>query len=273
VLVGQARAVDLRVDDVGDEVVARVGLAVLDDRGEVFAQATRGRRRRGVVLGPEVDGLGQLVEQLVVLERHPEHAPDDLHGVSGGHLGHQVGAPGGAELVDEAVDGGADELVTPSLERGGAECAGDQVPVAAVLVTVHGQDHGPHHRAHGVGVDARREDLGVAQDALDVTMAGDEVQVLAEALDRLDRLVATAPLPEGVDVRFGLAQLGRLRPVRGVGARHVVPPPMNATGRAPSMSPLPGPVGRSRRARPPRPEWVRRRCPGQTRPPPGTVRA
>ena len=38
VLVGQVRAVDLRVDDVGDQVFAPMRLAVLDDGGEVVAQ-------------------------------------------------------------------------------------------------------------------------------------------------------------------------------------------------------------------------------------------
>ena len=56
------------------EVVGGVGLAVLDDGGEVLAH---GRRRRGghrVVVGPLVHVEGPGVEPLVVLGRHAQHA-------------------------------------------------------------------------------------------------------------------------------------------------------------------------------------------------------
>ena len=68
--------------------------------------------------------------------------------------------------------------------------------------------------------------------------------------------------PEVVDVGFGVVQLGRTRPVRGLGARHVVPPPVARDRVAPPhVSTVAGPLaGRARPGASPAPAagWMPR---------------
>ena len=95
-------AVDLAVEQLGDEVVARVALAVLDDLGQeaeqrlAGAQAQRdvGRARaRGVPAPRPVKVVGHVARDAHELGDDPGR---DLLGVVGGGVG--------AALVDEAVD-------------------------------------------------------------------------------------------------------------------------------------------------------------------------
>jgi hypothetical protein len=201
VLVVEALAVDLGRDDVGDEVVGWVGLPVLDDRGEVLAHRRRGRRGHRVVVGSFVHVERPVVEPLVVLGGDSQHAGDDLHGKAAGHFGDQVGPVTPGEAVDDAVNSGADERALPTFQGRRPEGVGNQVAVAAVFLTVHGQDDRAHDRPHGVGVDTARKTFGVPQHELDIGVPSHKPHVGAGPPEPTDRPAAPALRPVVVDVR------------------------------------------------------------------------
>ena len=212
VLVVEALAVDLGVHDVADEVGAGIVAAVLDDRAEVLAHGLGRGQARLVVGGTEVDLLGPLLELGVVLDRHAQDGGDDLHREGVGDVGDQVGPAERRDAVEQRVDRGLDELVAPPLERRRPERLGDEVAVAAVLVTVLGQDDRAHHRAHGLGIDRRRERLVVAQHVLDVAVTQHPPRVASEGADHdgCDRLRPPSLGPDRVRVvdRLGRRQVG-----------------------------------------------------------------
>ncbi len=223
-LVAEALPADLGGDDVGDQVVGRVGLALLHDRGQIGAHGGRRGDRHRVVVGPLVHVERPHVEPLVVLGGDPEDAGDDLDGESARDLGHQVDAGAAGQAVDEAVDGGRDELALPSCQRRGPEGVGDEVAIAAVLLAVHGQDHGAHDRSHGVGVDAAREPRGIAQHELHIRVPGHEPDVGLGPPEAAHRMVAPALRPVVVDVEAVVlpVRIGHHRPPPCVRPRHPV---------------------------------------------------
>ncbi len=80
--------------------------------------------------------------------------------------------PSGAIASSRRLIVGPHERLVPLLELRRAERLGDEVAVRAVLVAVHGEDEVAHELADVLGVDRRRERLGVAQHGLGVACSG-----------------------------------------------------------------------------------------------------
>ena len=78
----------------------------------------------------------------------------------------EVGAAAVDERVDVLVDDVDDELAFPGVHRLAAERLLHEAAVRVVLGLVHLEDRVAHHRAHHVGVPARRERVAVAEHRL-----------------------------------------------------------------------------------------------------------
>ena len=85
VLVVEALAVDLGVDDVAHQVVPRTSPALLDDRRQVLAHRLRGGEAALRIARSHRDLHGPLVEAIHVLERDAHDAGDDRTAHVGAH--------------------------------------------------------------------------------------------------------------------------------------------------------------------------------------------
>jgi hypothetical protein len=174
-LVGEMPALYLGPDQVADEVVARLGPALLHDIGEIVAQCSRGGDA-AIPVGSHAGELqGPTLELGVVLPRQPQNAGDDLHGEIERHRPHEVGTTLVDEGVDQLVDDTRHQIPLPTLQHFGAEARGDEGADAAVLGLVHLQDGAAHDHAHHFLVNGRGVRLAVAQHLHDlvVTEHGD----------------------------------------------------------------------------------------------------
>ncbi len=143
-------------------------LAVFHDGGQVGAHGGCRGNGHGIVLGALVHVQRPGVEPFVGFRRHAQHSRDDLDGELARDLCHQIRTRAPGQAVEEAVDGGGDELALPPGQGRRPEGMGHEIAVAAMLLAVHGYQGWPHDGAHGVIVDAAREARGVSQHALDI---------------------------------------------------------------------------------------------------------
>ncbi len=164
-LVAQLLAVDLRGDEVADDVLGRLGPPIRDHAGEVVAQGLR-RGQAPVDVGNQPDELdGPALELREVLLGEPEQPGDDPHGELECQLAHQIGVAVGREAIDQLVDDRPDEFGFPACQGLLAERVRHEIAVRAVFGVVHAEDHVAHHHADAGVVGGGREGLGVAQNA------------------------------------------------------------------------------------------------------------
>ena len=137
---------------------------------------------------------------------------DHVHGVLGRDIAHEVGSSPRFDGVNERADGRPHEGLVPLLELGRPERSRDEVAIGAVLLAIHADDQLPHVLAHRGGVDRRREGSGVAQRALDVTVARD-AETLAphgpRAHDRALRGSGLGPVGVGLAMHELVEGIGR----------------------------------------------------------------
>ena len=220
---------DLHVDQVGEHVVARVGLAVGQRLADVVHDVEHGRRRDVVGhagLGVEVEGLvDPAADHVAVLGRHAEEGGDHVGRDAGAEVLHVVERAAADQAVEQVDAQGAD-VVLEELHAPRREGLGDQAPVAGVLRRVHedhhlhvdriGRDH-LHHRAV-----RRDERLGIAAEGVDVGEAAHGVEVVLLVV--IEGLLVAQALPDGV--RVGLVLLVERVPGEGLGVDggHCGPP-------------------------------------------------
>ena len=120
---------------------------------------------------PGVDLLGPPRELRGVFERHARDAADHLHRIHRRDRRDEIGAPERRDRVEQPVDRRAHERLVPALELRRAERLGDEVAVRAVLGAVHREDEVAHELPDVLGVDRRRERVGVAEHGLGVRVA------------------------------------------------------------------------------------------------------
>jgi hypothetical protein len=202
------------VDEVRQEVAARLGAPRLHERAQVVDHRLR---RRHPLLGEQragVDLLGPLRELRGVFERDARDAADHLHRVHRRDRGDEIGPAERRDQVEQAVDRRLDERLVPPFELRRAECLGHEVAVRAVLRAVHGEDEVAHELADVLGVDRRRERVGVAQHRFRVAVAEDLVAAALVAVHRgllHDRAARPASaLPRGVRLAVQPVDPGRL---------------------------------------------------------------
>ncbi len=161
-VVGQALAVDLGGDQVGEQVTGG-GLAAKGDLGvEVVVHGVEGGEELGALLGREGvptagHPAGPGAELGGVLLGDAEPAREDLHRQRVGEVGHQVdpGTTGGPLLVGEAVGGGGDPFVDEGVEAvhlAHPEGFGHEAADPAVVGVVEVDDGagGPHVVGQGL---------------------------------------------------------------------------------------------------------------------------
>jgi hypothetical protein len=195
-LLGQALAVDRRVDQHRREVVGRLPLTeageILRQRGELLAGLQDGRDRQREIgdvlgIGRAENHVGAVEDVAVLARRDAHHVADDLEWQHGGDVGDEIAAT----TVDHGVDdlhGGALDVGHHVPETGRREAVRDDPSEARVPRVVHGD-----HRSEELGkvlwlVDhvhaaaCGREELPVPTRLEDVRMAGErpEARSLAE---------------------------------------------------------------------------------------------
>ena len=151
---GEPVAVDLGVDELGHDVVARIGLALLGELVDVHVEL--GRRGRAVVASPAYSGSSSadhavrpVEQQLAVVLRHAHDLGDRLQRQLGGEVVDEVARAALDDVVDDE-DRPVLEVLLEQPDHARREALVDQQPVAGVLGRVHVE----HHQA--ARIDRRR---------------------------------------------------------------------------------------------------------------------
>ena len=109
-LVAEPLALDLGVHQAADQIVARLGAPLLEQRAQEIDQLLRRLEALRRIVGEANDVEAPVVEGAVVLHRHADDLGDHLDREQEGELRNQVGASVGGKGVDQLADDGADDL-------------------------------------------------------------------------------------------------------------------------------------------------------------------
>ena len=206
--VRQLVAVDLGVDQLRDDVIARVDLAQLRELVDVHVELGH---RGHVVFGAAVLGVvdpdhavGPLEEQLAVFLRHAHDLGDRLQRQLGREIGDEIAGAALDDLVDDQR-GAVGQVLLQQSDHARGEALVDQLAVAGVLGRIGDQQHDAAQVAlllgQLVGVvetdDAlllRGEERAVAVDPADVGVGDDvpEAPAVGQLVPR-DRLFLAQP--------------------------------------------------------------------------------
>ena len=227
VVVGQPLPVDLGVDEVGEQIVARVGPAVPGEVGaervEVLAGGDDRADRIGRVaercVGPADHGIAGARRGDSFRLRHAHHVGDRPHREERRAVLDEVDVAGADEVVDDLA-GRAADLVVDLAHLAPRERGAHQLAVAGVLGRVHHQEEAQRPRQverHRVEADAepRSEALGLAADGVDVLVPDDgpEPGLLVGERELRRRVPADRRLPPQPGERL-VALVERLGPER-----------------------------------------------------------
>ncbi len=212
-------AVQLGVDEVRREVLARVVEVVADLREQVVEQLPHAR---DALLRRQVDAfervLDELTEPRAVLRREPEHVGDDPHGDVLGVVAGGVDDIPALERVDEAVAQRSGRGLSLG-DRGLGERGQQQLARVVVKRRIGGDRRRAAHRRQLAGRPEvahddrpRGEALGVVGDRRDVLVAGRE-PATAEAVGVRDGAALPQVVLDGVRVGrpfgFEVGEAGR----------------------------------------------------------------